>query len=278
MDNCLKRLRAFARKEPAYRQAVDNIEQDLRSETNPNGNIGPERKKALARGCADPKPDLSHIIPGYQTIARPELTEPVAAPNAPLRRVMSLTNFVTYHLSGEVADTNSNVDELANDLKQELRSSMEQNEPVKYDIEDLSGNTGDLEKPSWWTFQDSHQPDMDDGERYLHELALSEVEISIAREDGMAIEVIIPEQIIPEPLYKPCALDSFGEETRFRPDLGSAPFGRTAPTGPGRISRPELISRSFSYHAIGQDEDTDTENIHVRVNILPMTNTRSTPT
>nr|VFK53263.1 MAG: hypothetical protein BECKTUN1418F_GA0071002_101814 [Candidatus Kentron sp. TUN]VFK54066.1 MAG: hypothetical protein BECKTUN1418E_GA0071001_102014 [Candidatus Kentron sp. TUN] len=269
----LKCLQAFAENEPAYRQAVENLFQDIRSEGNPNGNIGPERTKALAGICnADSPLPLPDAIAECQTIRRPDLAEPVPRPDAPLRRVMSLTCFVTYHLLhvlGGRADINNDAEELIESLKMAI---VARNEPEEYDIEDFLGSTGQRDTPTWWTFrEDADQPTMGNGERYLRELALSEATIEEAMNDGMAIEAIVPGEIIPKSLYKPCALDSFQEETRFRPDLGDVPFGRTVPADSDLVGHPELISQSFSYHEMS-DKDVAGE---IRLTVNPLFVTRA---
>jgi len=272
MDNCLKRLRAFAINEPAYRQAVENVFQDIRSAGNPNGNIEPKRAEILADMChSDPSLPLPDAIAKCQTIERPDLAEPIQRPDAPLRRVMSLTCFITYHLlhtPGRRADINSDAEELKESLKMDI---VARNKPEEYDIENFLGGTGKRNTPTWWTFrEDDDRPTKGDCEQYLRELALHEMTIKEAMNDSMAIEVIVPGEIIPEPLYKPCALDSFQEETRFRPDLSNAPFGRTAPVDPGLVGYPELISKSFPYQEMGADSAMEAEEIRLTVNPLPV--------
>nr|VFK78251.1 MAG: hypothetical protein BECKSD772D_GA0070982_101019 [Candidatus Kentron sp. SD] len=279
MDNCLKRLRAFAEDNPAYQHAIRNIRRDLRAGDNPHGNIGPARARALADACADTTLPLPDVIAEYQTIKRPDLAEPIPRPDAPLRRVMSLTCFVTYHYSKQryvreaSSDTESSLDKFVNKLKRDLEPLLEQNKSKEYKLNDFHGSTGKPEQPTWWSFrEDGNRTTTNNGKRYLRELALSELEIKKAMKDGMAIEVIVPEEIIRKPLYKPCALDSFKEETLFRPDLSDASFGRTVPFNPNLVGHPELISESFPYKEMGaggiKEED-------IRLTVRPISITKT---
>nr|VFK38701.1 MAG: hypothetical protein BECKTC1821D_GA0114238_100540 [Candidatus Kentron sp. TC] len=264
MDNCLERLRAFAESNPAYEHAIRNIRRDLRSKDNPHGNIGPERAKALASACADePLPSLPNAIAKCRTMKRPDLAveQIQKPPHAPLRRVMSLTCFVTYHM---VSGADSHLS--AERAKREFRNTEE------YRITRFRGATGHPEKPTWWTFREGDAPPTTgDGEHYLRELALSEATIKEAMENGMAVEVIVPEQIIPNPLYKPCALDGFDEGTQFQPDLTDAPFGRTVPLDPGLSGHPELISESLPYEKMDADGIRH-KDIRLTVRPIPIAN------
>jgi len=47
--------------------------------------------------------------------------------------------------------------------------------------------------------------------------------------------------------YKPCALDTFWEDTAFRLDHSERPHGMIHPARPDLQGHPELISRSVHY-------------------------------
>ena len=76
-------------------------------------------------------------------------------------------------------------------------------------------------------------------------------------------EATIPSRALGLPLFKPTSLEGFAGNTRFRPELTGADYGRTVPPKRPSSGRPELVSSGFRYDEAG-DEDFDVE-----VRVLP---------
>jgi hypothetical protein len=260
MQTCRKQLQALAQREPNMTQAVRNVIADCRTEQlNPHGNIGPEAQQPLEADCAAHAQDATGHLRGCVTrhgvLDDPALHTLAPTPAVPLRRALSLTSFLAYHVQGEAGmgyDAQATVAALAKDPD---LAPLSEGGTVALPIDALRGTTGREAAPTWWTLQEDGDAGPVDGERYLRELALGDTECRTAAADGVVVEVIVPPAHLPgRPLYKPCALDAFDPDTRFRPDCSAAPYGRTHPQdGPSEdlAGRPELVGRSLAYADMG---------------------------
>jgi hypothetical protein len=134
----------------------------------------------------------------------------------------------------------------------------------------LNGSTGPV-PTTWWTFDVADAPSRLDPQRYMEELALPQHEIDRALADGLAVELILPSDAIAGPFFKPTAVDGFCTETRFRPELTGAQYGRTVPVGRDQTPRPETVARSQDYESVGS-EDTQ-----ITINPLPVRRLKAVP-
>ncbi|MCP4698253.1 MAG: hypothetical protein GY862_15575 [Gammaproteobacteria bacterium] len=234
-------------------QAVKNIKTDCYSPSNPNGNITQAVMDSMEGECGkNPLPSIEDTVNEHQTLKKPALYTKMNGklPVKELKRVMSLTSFVTYHINNSSAAPFAklaNAPTLLKDYKAEFKKTPAQ----KFPIDELEGSTGRLDAPSWWTFQESGVPPLsNDPETYAQEMALGKRERERIKKDGMAVEITLTATELGESLYKPSALDGFEENTLFRPETSGLDYGRTHPVHAKLQSRPEIISPSKQYHAM----------------------------
>lgn len=266
-----RKLNELARFYPEISQAVANLLGDIRSPSNPHGNIPAGLANELETACQGiPFHEIAQIkttVNNYQIGGKGNGThrEPTTKPNNHLRLVFSPTMIFTYHL-GDGKSPISNAD-MPIRMKAMFQSGSSQTER----IENLKGTTGREGTPSWWSFKGGDdRPETADARTCMEELALSPEEIQRAEKDEMAIEIMIAAADFHQHFYKPSAVDAFNENTQFRPDYSNAFHGKTAPARSGLNSRPELICRSISYEGIGND---DTKIVLTALPFIPVTPT-----
>lgn len=250
MTPCEPRLQQLER-QSSYRQAVQNLKSDCLSAGNPTANIPVEIEQAMKDACAS-KPDkpFTEIVEGHQTIRQPDAYTTRNPPgDRPLRRVVTLTDFLNYHLLSGPGKTKGPVSNAAranqSTMKAVYRKRIESQPSSSLESELLLGTTGELDTPSWWTFLEVGRQ-TPDAATYAEELMLDQKTIDAMRREG-GVVISIPAWVLAGQTYKPCALDAFEEDTWFRPDHSDKPYGMTHPTQPGLNGHPELISPSVPY-------------------------------
>ena len=237
----------------SYQTAIENVFFDMHGQNNQFGNITSIAQKSLDTRCTSPNGenciDIELLIQEHHSYQQASGAVPRKKPDEDLRRVVTFNDFVTYHHNGD-NESRSNL----------LRIGSIKSGPISVDR--LLGTTGCDEKPSWWTFG---RPCPGDGQRYVDELALTIkqgnpfddlADVNVVK--GI-IEIRIPSADFPKNLFKPSALDGFGQHTKFEPDLTDSEHGWTKPDTAkvGLERRPEFVSQSFSYSEVDQDLDLE---------------------
>jgi hypothetical protein len=262
MDRFFKQLTALTEEEPTMKKAVDNIFKDCQTEDQIHGNIKTPVVEAIAKICRGHREDetahLDGTIRGHQAINKPGFYQPVPAPeDESLRRVTSLSSFVTYHMLesfrgknrlGMGFDAHGTIEKFKRDLLDRF-----EHDQVELEMDELQGSCGPPARPTWWTFYEENRHVPGSGEAYMQELALSEQEMNRAEVDNTTLELAIEPGALGQDLFKPTALDAFGPETRFEPELTGKPYGYTSPPKAGLQARPELVSPPVGYRELATD-------------------------
>ncbi len=247
MARFLKLLDALERDDPSYAQAVQNVRDDVASETNQHGNLSPQTVEKIESDCAS-KGDARGAIERHTFLQQPDLhrqCDSVPAPGT-IRRAMAPTTFVAYHLFEGTAADQALVEDVAKNLARGTRT---------HTAAELGGSTGPNGRPCWWTFDEPDHTRPAEGEAYMHELALGLTAIRQAQLDEAVVEVELPVESLAVPLVKPTSLEGFGADTNFRPELTGADHGRTWPTRVGLCAWPEVVSKSVSYGDLDEELD-----------------------
>jgi hypothetical protein len=79
---------------------------------------------------------------------------------------------------------------------------------------------------------------------------MGEGERARAESDGRVVALRLAAARLGQPFYKPSALDAFGPDSLFGPDLTDSTCGWTCPQVDGLCKRPELVSPSVPYEDI----------------------------
>ena len=248
-----------------YQRAARNCQRDLRSESNPHGNIPTEVTTELEQQLdeAISAPDSNQwqqwakqhnclglakhywaVAPycqrlvkvmSYQYLKRraskPEsANRPQALPSYSAQRQQSV----------ELSAYKPAADE--NYREQECRG-------IK--LEGSSGNPADA---SWWSFATAEQKlDYQYANDYMQALALSPRQIDQARLDGFALLLSIGRADLQQSLYKPSALNAFIADTLFCPDLSARNYGLTAPTNKAYPPVAEVVSATIEWRELGDN-------------------------
>lgn len=230
----------------AYDQAVDAVLRDLQGDDNVHGNITRTAQASLDKACevtpGSGAIDIEAVIadhPSPQPISGAPARTP---PDEPLRQVVPYSLFLRYHI-GMDSERTLNLEAGVRHGKRSISRSS------------FNGTTGRLGYPSWWTWG---SPPPAQGRDYVEQLALPEIVNAKAAEANGVAEVTIPQGHFPAGVFtfKPSALDGFGANTRFEPDLTDSPHGWTKPANPStHPPRPELVSRSFAYADLPDEVD-----------------------
>jgi hypothetical protein len=269
MDALLNALDALVNQDPNMAQAADNIRNDLRSEQHPYG-LSEELQSRLNASIEDGA-DLRETVNSHRSIDTPELHVEAEIPTDGMRRVMSLSSFYQYHFmppkSESSFDTAGDSPDLLIDFVNryfpELRDAHADQSETAVDSEEFGGTTGRPRNPTWWTWLEGDDAPPDNGETYMLELNLSEREHELARESGIVVEITVEQRDLESalktrgaggiPFFRSTGLDSFSEDTPFRPNLKAEPFGRTCPRPPATKERPEVVSESTSYENLDEN-------------------------
>lgn len=259
MQHCKQQLQGLVNTSPAWQQAVSNLLDDLQTPAQPHGNIPDNMAKALEHDCKTAGADVPGtvvvaVVRAHQTVVhQPALRGHAPRPDHALRRCMSRTTYLKYHVSldeGTKKPYGSESSSHAHFLDPEdWSSSFSDARVMTQPAENLRGLTGRPDAATWWTF--AHIPLPGKALAYMSQLALGEVEIEQAYRDGMAVVVEVPVEAFGEEFYKPCAVDAFTENTPFRPNLSEDPYGWTHPIQSGLSPLPEVIAKSVPYHDLG---------------------------
>lgn len=232
------------KQDPRYTQAVENVRDDLHSAQNPHGNLGRNLVSALEAAC-QAGTEVEDAIKEHLSTERPDLHRECQA-STQVRRVMSRSDFVDYHVLRGATDQSER------DPWIQLLTPGE----YLFDGGDLNGSTGRPDGLAWWAVEESGRPAPNDGRRYVAELALGEGQRLKAQSDGAVVEVTLDADLASDRYFKPTALEGFGPNTPFRPELGGAAHGRTAPDDPRLQGWPEAVSESGSYvHILDEDDE-----------------------
>jgi hypothetical protein len=240
----------------SYTQAVKNLKDDCCPD---NGNIPQTVVASINRCCEQRGNDykgILSIVKQHGVLEKPEFYATVSfadcnSADGKLRRLVPIRDFVIHHIG--VSD-DSAAARKENDLESRIQryKTMLQ---IEWNSDDLNGWTGDPETVSWWTFNLIGSTPIPDALEYVNQLAIqwSEQTQKDLGKDQMIVEIIIDAGQVGE-LYKPTALESFQENTLFRPGAKDIPYGMTCPrclsessTRVDPLGRPELISRSICY-------------------------------
>ncbi len=267
MGTFLDKLDALADRKPNMKRAAENIKSDLESDLHLYG-ISQKLQTSLDESIENGD-EIRDTVESHRSIKRPELhVEAEIQPNQ-IRRVMSLHSFSRYHMAP--ADSSFELSGAANELLEdvviryfpELREGRADKIEETIDSEELAGTTGPPRKPTWWTWLEENDSHPADGETYMLELALSENERRFAQTSGIVVEVTFEKRDLENvskimgangiPFFRPTGLDSFSEDTPFRPNLKPEPFGRTCPTPPATKERPEAVSESVAYENLSEN-------------------------
>ena len=258
-------LDELAVQEPEMEQAVDNIRNDLRSDRHPYG-ISQELQASLDRSTEDGT-DILKVVDSHRSIEKPELHVEAEIPSDQIKRVMSLHSFCRYHLANSDFESNGTFNALLEDVVNlyfsALRAGHANSTEKTIDSEEFAGITGRPQTPTWWTWLEENDSPPGNGKIYMLELALSEKEHRFAQTSGIVVEITLEKQDLGNalktkgtegiPFFRSTGLDSFSEDTPFRPNLKPEPFGRTCPTPPATKERPEAVSESISYEELEEN-------------------------
>lgn len=261
MNTFFNQLKALVEKEPLMKKAVENVQNDCRSDDQPNGNIKPPVIESICNNCKEHAEEetghLGETVRHHRSIERPDFYQPVSTPaNEPLRRVTSLQFFVLYHmlesfrgknLLGRSSDKHGSVPKLKKHLIDRFEDAGDE---IDLDLDELEGSIGKHNEPTWWTFDEKGVDIAESGEIYMKELALGEGNLKEAEKDNTAIELSIDGEALGQDIFKPTALDAFIPETNFEPELTGKSYGYTAPGELGLQSRPEVVSASVPYREL----------------------------
>ncbi|NJL27869.1 MAG: hypothetical protein HC897_08200 [Thermoanaerobaculia bacterium] len=245
MEHLRRSLEALRASKPEFRQAVENVFEDVASPENPHGNLGAGLVAALDHH-ASAFTDAQRTIEEHGCIEKPSLHRRVSPPGQVLR-VMAPRHFVVYH----VLESSGSADE------SEVGAWLLALTPGHHYLakDDLAGRTGAPGRPCWWTFEEADHPAPSTGETYVHELGLGEIQCRQAEQDGAVVEVTLLSERVGGGFFKPTALEGFGSMTRFRPELSGSAWGRTVPDRPELRGRPELVSSGAAYREVLADAD-----------------------
>jgi hypothetical protein len=249
MQKLLDSLEALRQSDDSFRQAVENILVDMRSEANPYGNLAPDLVVSLDE-CSNGSKPVEDVIQEHQFLKKPEMHRSSEV-KPMLRRAMAWRWFITYQVLSGSATDESEIDA--------WRPRLEVGSRCQLFIRTLLGRTGKEGQPCWWTFDLPGCAVEEDGWCYALQLALGPSDLEQAQLDEKLVEVSIAGESVGE-LYKPTALEGFGPNTLFRPHLTDVDYGLTAPR-PGQEGRPEVVSASQAYHEVAGT----TREIEVRV-------------
>ena len=253
MKNLLASLEDLRRLDPTYHQAVENVLGDVCSTGNPHGNLKDDLVRELDDCCCAPPRPVTELVREHCCIKKPALHRE-ASPGPILRRALPLSQFVGYHLVGTGAALEADVDDFLSVCPIGSASRLL--------CENLKGSTGAPTRPSWWTFDEPGRDLETDGWAYARQLALGEVTLEAAEEDGALVELEMETHALGR-VFKPTSLEGFGPNTPFRPELTGADHGRTVPEDPAHIGRPEVVSASQTYSRLAVHID------EVAVRVLP---------
>lgn len=251
MGKLLQALKSLARSRSDMAQAVANVRADIRSAEHPHGNLTPALVAGLEEAC-EKEQTIHDAIADHRSSAKPELHRK-CTPTDRVSRAMSRPDFISYH----VLDGSADLSEQAPWLAQLTVGAH------RFEGGDFRGRTGREDHPCWWRLEEAGRIQSEDGRAHATELALSEDVCRRAARDGTLVEVTLVSEIAADAYFKPTALEGFGPNTLFRPELTGSSYGRTAPVDPAAFGWPEVVSQSAAYAEIASD---DTE---ITVCILP---------
>jgi len=237
-----------------YAQAINNLELDCDPK---KGNIPASIVNFMEQCCGAGK-NIVDFIGECGVLKKPDDYTHLkysAEPELELRRVVSVTTFIKYHIS--------NAGYSALSIKEHLVAEYAQGKVeifgIQNEIEQLDGRTHLLGRTCWWTFNIPDLPEPPDGKTYILELALFERTRTDIEAEGAFIEIILKRsQLSSVNLFKPTSVEGFSEVTPFFPELTGLKHGLTKPIHPASVSRPELVSESFSY------QDLNIETIKIK--------------
>ncbi len=247
-------LEALSLGDNSFRQAVENVLADVRSDENPHGNLAPNLISLLEE-CCDGSGSVEQHVWDHQFLQEPLLH--CSSPLRPtLRRAMAWRWFITYQvLSGSGAPSAADESEI-----DAWKHRLPAGRCGPLETRTLLGRTGKEDRPCWWTFDHPDCTVEEDGWCYAHQLSLGPSDIEQARLDEALVEVSIHGESV-GPIFKPTSLEGFWPYTLFRPELTGADHGRTVPAEPGFAGRPEVVSASQAYSEVAKT----TEEIEVRI-------------
>lgn len=255
MEHLLRALAALERDDPAYAQAIANVRADIRSDASPHGNLGPHAVTALDAACELGR-GATEAISEHQAIVRPDLHQP-AMPPIRVRRALARSDFVVYQVIGQDDDSAEKMQD------RHVWEAALTNGVHRFGVTTLRGWTGRREGSCWWSFDEAGRPTPDEAHAYVAELALSARTASNIADEHVVVEVSLPAAVASARYFKPSALEGFGPDTRFRPELSGAAYGRTVPDDGSLRGWPEVVSASAAY------SDILGENDEVEVRVLP---------
>jgi len=273
-DHLFNQLNTLGGKNPPLTGAVENIKKDWQSAFQPHGNIRPPVSDSLCESCkpyaANATDHLEKAVKEHQSIHKPkDFTDISSAIAGPLRRAVTLSDFLHYHINesfrgknlfGQSFDRHGSIPI----LKREYLARLANGQAV-LEIDELNGSTGPADKPNWWTFFIDTDDIPVSGETYMKELALDVRQIEEAERDKLVLEVLIPTEILNRPLFKPTALDAFVPETKFAPELTGYIYGNTKPDEPALQSRPETVGEPVTYRDLPPGTRITVNKYHFRI-------------
>jgi hypothetical protein len=266
----LSQLTALETAEPAYAQAARNVRNDLRSASEPNGNICELVALAIeADCCKHGKTTCDHLHEVIEAHRNNEVIAHVGnqqtVPPDGLARVVPMSTFISYHALDSNAD---NRQLLKKERREKLKNALfgipkirvvDATYEAKLECQRMRGTTGRPLSLTWWTKAIPKPDGTAPGKTLMQRLALCEATLLQAEEDRHVVVVTMPKAgfvSVGEEVYKPNALDGYHADTKFRPELSGKPHGLTFPDDPALAPLPELVSASILYEDVGTVEVT----------------------
>ena len=263
MPNLTAALDNLASTNPPYQQAALNCQRDLRSASNPHGNI-PEAvttklKQKIEQAVEAPdSTQWQQWAKHHNCLGLPEHYQSVEPDCQQLVKVMSYR-----HLKRQASKAKSASRPQAlpsSSIQRQQAAELSAYKPAADEVyreqehrgRELEGSSGNPKDASWWSFTTAEQKlEYQYADEYMRALALSPRQIDQARLDGFALLLSIDRADLQRSLYKPSALNAFAADTLFRPDVSTNNYGLTAPVKKTYPPVAEVISATIEWRQLG---------------------------
>ena len=255
-------LDKLASTNPPYQQTALNCQRDLRSESNPHGNI-PEAvttklEQQLEQAVEAPdSAQWQQWAQQHNCIGLPKHYQSVEPNCQRLVKVMSYRHLKRQASKAKSASRPQALPSYSVQRQQSAELSAykpmasEDYREQKFKGRELEGSSGNPADASWWGFDtDEQELDYQYANQYMQALALSPRQIDQARLDGFALLVSINRADLQQNLYKPSALNAFVADTLFRPDLSARNYGLTAPVNKAYPPVAEVVSATIEWQQL----------------------------